>query len=383
MPGVGAKPGEPDRLEGAEPITENRLTDAQLVVHAIEARLRAVCLRFELANRPTKENPAFGGSVVAGPDQPTLLGSYKLNTVTEGDCHALVQALPDSSIDVVVTSPPYWGQRLSNGIGNEEDPRDYVLRLADVFGRLLPKLKQSAIVWLNMGDAYNTPVNWRETDHVYSSLGPQKRGLSPQNSAYVKPRARRKAFIDPSVRWLVYGNLLALPFRLIIELCDRGYLYRGEVIWHKMNPMPEGRCRRPHRHHESIYLLAKSEKHAFRSQPPVGSIWEFGNEQVDGPAHYSRFPLELPKRCIEAYGAVGPNVVVLDPFSGSGTTGLAALLLGCSFIGFEIDREQVESSNSRLRGVLAADESMLFPRERQETEHGGPEQSGLQETLQF
>ena len=77
-------------------------------------------------------------------------------------------------------------------------------------------------------------------------------------------------------------------------------------------------------------------------------MWEFGSEKIDGRAHFSRFPEELPRRCLEAYGKAGPDVLALDPFSGSGTTGVAALRLGCSYIGFEIDPEQVEASNERL-----------------------------------
>ena len=276
------------------------------------------------------------------------IGRFGVNLVWLGDCRELIPSLPDESIDVLVTSPPYWGQRLSKGHGVEDDPRDYVHGLAELFVAFLPKLKSRGIVWINMGDAYNTPINWREDDRKYSSLGPDKSGLSPENSAYVKPRSKRRAFLDPASLWLRYGNLLALPYRLVIELCDAGYLYRGEVIWRKRNPMPEGRCRRPHRQHEAIFLLTKSEDHGFRIAPPVPSIWEFPNERIDGTAHYSRFPEELPRRCIEAYGRVGPDVVVFDPFSGSGTTGTAAVKLGCSFIGFEIDSVQVRASNERL-----------------------------------
>jgi DNA modification methylase len=279
------------------------------------------------------------------------IGSYKLNTVVEGDCLDLLPGLPDSSIDVLVTSPPYWGQRVSNGTGTEDDPREYIQFLKRVFLAFLPKLKPEGIIWINLGDAYNTPVNWKLDDRKYSTLGADKNGLADHNSAYVKPRAKRKAFIDREEQWLTYGNLLALPNRLVIALSDEGYIYRGEVIWRKRNPMPEGRCRRPHRQHESIYLLAKSDDHAFRVSPPVGSVWDFASEKIDGPAHYSRFPEELPRRCIEAYGTVGPDTVILDPFSGSGTTGLAALKLKCSYIGFEIDPEQVIASNDRLKRV--------------------------------
>jgi len=276
------------------------------------------------------------------------LGPFKVNRVTEGDCLELIPQLGDDSLDIVITSPPYWGQRVSNGTGIEEDPRSYLEFLTQVFMMLYPKIKQRGLLWINLGDAYNTPVNWRPDDSRYSSLGPSQSGLSPGNSAYVKPRAKRRAYIDENVSWLRYGNLLALPYRLIIGLCNNGYLFRGEVIWRKLNPMPEGRCRRPHRQHESIYLLAKSEDHYFRIVPPVGSVWEFPNEKIEGTPHFSRFPEELPRRCIEAYGLQGNDVIVLDPFSGSGTTGIAARKLGCSYIGFEIDPVHARASNDRL-----------------------------------
>lgn len=277
------------------------------------------------------------------------IGPFPLNSVIEGDCLDLLSQLPNSSIDVLITSPPYWGQRLSCGTGTEEDPRDYLTFLKRVFLSFLPKLKPKGVVWINFGDAYNTPVNWKKDDRKYSTLGSNGTGLNVNNSAYIKPRAKRRAFVDSTEGWLRYGNLLALPNRLVISLSDEGYLYRGEVIWRKRNPMPEGRCRRPHRQHESIFLLARNEDHYFRVVPPVGSVWEFPNEKIDGPAHFSRFPEELPRRCIDAYGKLCPDTIVFDPFSGSGTTGLAALRLNCSYVGFEIDPYQVEASNDRLR----------------------------------
>ena len=283
------------------------------------------------------------------------IGPFDANQVIEGDCLRLVPELPTESIDIVVTSPPYWGQRVSNGTGMEEDPREYLRFLRDVFVALKPKMKTEGLVWINIGDAYNTPVNWREKDRKYSSLGPDGNGLSPNNSAYVKPRASRKACVVRSVPWLRYGNLLALPYRLILALCDDGYLFRGEVIWRKVNPMPEGRCRRPHRQHESIYLLVKSEKHRFRTTPPVKSVWDFPNEKINGHRHFSRFPEELPCRCIETYGRKGKSVVVLDPFAGSGTTGIAARKLHCSFLGFEIEPCHVSSANQRLASLKQED----------------------------
>ena len=244
--------------------------------------------------------------------------------VYEGDCTDLIQRLPDESIDIVVTSPPYWGQRKSAGSGTEADPRDYITFLKEVFLAIHPKLKRQGIIWLNMGDAYNTPINWTEKDHKYSTLGANHNGFSPDNAAYTKPRFKREAFIEKDTNWLQYGNLLMLPERLLIALTEAKYLCRGEVVWVKKNPMPEGVCRRPHRKHETIYLLAKDEQHQFRKKPPVPSIWNFANEHIEGLQHRSRFPTELPRLCIEAYGINNPDVAVLDPFSGSGSTGVAA-----------------------------------------------------------
>ena len=186
-----------------------------------------------------------------------MIGPFALNTIAEGDCLDLISQLPDASIDVLVTSPPYWGQRLSQGTGTEDDPRDYLQFLQRVFLAVLPKLKPQGIVWINLGDAFNTPVNWRLDDRKYSTLGADGTGLDENNSAYTKPRAKRKAFIDRQSGWLTYGNLLALPSRLVIALSEKGYLYRGEVIWRKKNPMPEGRCRRPHHQHVRTDLLKK------------------------------------------------------------------------------------------------------------------------------
>lgn len=278
------------------------------------------------------------------------LGRFELDQVYEGDSLDLIYELPDESLDIIITSPPYWGQRTSSGMGVEDDPREYLTRLELIFTSLLPKMKKEGLLWINIGDAYNTPINWKESDKEYSTLGADKKGLKDDNSAYTKPRAARKAFKDKNVGWLKYGNLLALTYRMVINLSEKFY-FRGEVIWRKLNPMPEGKCRRPHRQHESIYLFSKNDKHEFRTSPPVGSVWDFGNEKIKGGAHFSRFPLELPKRCIEAYGKKGKNIIVFDPFSGSGTTGIAAKKLGCSYLGFEIDPFHVEESNQRLKEV--------------------------------
>ena len=237
-------------------------------------------------------------------ERKARLGPWSLDTVHNTDCADGLRQVPTDSLDVVVTSPPYWGQRGSVGLGSEPDPRDYVRNLTAILMKAMRCLKPLGTLWLNIGDAYNTPINWREKDYTYSSLGPDGDGLKPSNSAYTKKRGRRRAFIERNTGWLQYGNLLAIPYRVVLAMTDAGFLFRGEVIWQKSRPLPEGRCRRPHRRHEGIYVFANSERHRFRTKPPVGSVWQLVQTPNRTP-HCSTFPLDLPIECIEAAAVEG------------------------------------------------------------------------------
>jgi DNA modification methylase len=283
------------------------------------------------------------------------VGPWALNRTHNEDCLIGLKQIPDDTLDVVVTSPPYWGQRGSKGLGSESDPRDYVRNLIIILAEALRCLKPSGTLWLNIGDSYNTPINWREEDHNYSSLGKDGNGLPPTNSAYTKNRGRRRAFIDKEIGWLKYGNLLAVPYRVVLGLTDLGFLFRGEVIWEKSRPLPEGICRRPHRRHEGIYIFAREERHNFRVKPPVGSVWKL----VQSPnllPHCSTFPLDLPLQCISAASVEGRGLI-FDPFMGSGTTARAAQMTDHDYLGFELDPEmckianhdEIETAQGRIR----------------------------------
>ena len=274
------------------------------------------------------------------------LGPWPLNCVHNVDCYEALREIPDDVLDVVVTSPPYWGQRGTLGLGLEADPRDYVENLTCVLLEAMRCLKPTGTLWLNVGDAYNTPINWRRSDYSYSSLGKERTGLKSTNSAYTKNRGRRRAFVEKGTGWLKYGNLLALPYRIVLAMSDAGYLFRGEIVWHKTRPLPEGVCRRPHRRHEGIYIFAKDERHRFRTRPPVPSVWTLVQSPNRTP-HCSTFPVDLPVRCIEAAAIEVPGVVC-DPFMGSGTTAEAARLLGHRFLGFEVDDATCALAADRL-----------------------------------
>src|SRR4051794_11596408 len=97
------------------------------------------------------------------PPEPKVgtLGPWALNAVHSTDCLSAMRLMPSECLDVVVTSPPYWGQRGNDGIGLEEDPREYVANLTTVLSEAMRLLKPSGTLWLNIGDSYNTPINWR------------------------------------------------------------------------------------------------------------------------------------------------------------------------------------------------------------------------------
>jgi DNA modification methylase len=120
----------------------------------------------------------------------------KLNSIYNVNCLDGLKQVDTNSIDICVTSPPYWGQRGDAGIGTEKDPRDYVTNLSAVLIEVMRVLKPSGLLWLNIGDSYNTPINWSFEGHVHSTLGADGKGLATTNSAYTKNRGSRRAFID-------------------------------------------------------------------------------------------------------------------------------------------------------------------------------------------
>jgi site-specific DNA-methyltransferase (adenine-specific) len=135
-----------------------------------------------------------------------------------------------------------------------------------------------------------------------------------------------------------------------------GWYLRSEIVWHKPNPHPESVKDRPTRAHETIFLLSKNETYfydykAVRARGVNGelrnkrSVWTVQTEPVK-EAHFAIFPTKLIEPCILAGSKVGDYVI--DPFFGSGTTGLVAALNGRSFIGIELNPEYVEIARRRL-----------------------------------
>ena len=201
--------------------------------------------------------------------------------------------------------------------------------------------------WINLGDAYNTPVNWRRDDRAYCTLGPTGHGLARRQLRLHQAARQAPPFLDGAAlarlrqpagaavppRDRAVGRRLAVP--------RRGRVAQEEPDARGPLPAaaPAARGDLPAR---------RQEDHGFRVAPPVGSVWEFANEKVDGARALLPLPGGAAARAASRPTAGPARRRRAGPVRGSGTTGVAALRLGCSFVGFEIDPEQVEAANERL-----------------------------------
>jgi site-specific DNA-methyltransferase (adenine-specific) len=310
-------------------------------------------------------------------------------TVLLGDCIERLNGVPERSVQMCVTSPPYYGLRDygHNGqIGLEETPDAYIAKMVGVFREVHRVLADDGTLWLNIGDSYATRPN-----------GPL--GTANDDKAdYRRSNARRSVRLPPGIK---HKDLIGIPWMLAFALRADGWYLRQDIIWHKPNPMPESVRDRCTKAHEYMFLLSKSERYFFDGEavkePAVGgqssgassfkrpagnkreqaipgqsmgthrpdrpdieyngetrnrrSVWTVATRPYKG-AHFAVFPPALVEPCILAGSR--PGDVVLDPFNGSGTTGQIAIEHGRRYVGIELNPEYVALTRTRLEGVIAA-----------------------------
>lgn len=166
-----------------------------------------------------------------------------------GDCRKLLQAMPDESVDCIVTSPPYWGLRdygVAGQIGMETTLAGHLQIMVEVFREARRVLKKGGTCWINYGDCYATSPNGR-------SAADTKAAGNDDRTFRDKPFSTIQGTMKPK-------DLCMIPNRLAIALQDDGWWVRSEIIWHKPNPMPESIKDRPACSHEKIWLLTKSDR---------------------------------------------------------------------------------------------------------------------------
>ena len=295
--------------------------------------------------------------------------------ILQGDCIQSLKKLEDESINTCITSPPYWGLRDYNGeekqLGLEETPEEFVENLVNVFREVKRVLRDDGTVWLNLGDSYSS--GGRTTTTNQTLRGDKDYGVTrPKPSEGIKPK-----------------DLIGIPWRVAFALQSDGWYLRQDIIWHKPNPMPESVTDRCTKAHEYIFLLSKNAKYYFDNEaikedavakdraagnkvPQKGtdqpfsetkqglikaqqkkyqkrnkrSVWTVTTKPFKG-AHFATFPMDLIEPCVLAGCPEGGTV--LDPFAGSGTTGIVAANHARNSVLLELNEEYIEIAKKRIK----------------------------------
>jgi site-specific DNA-methyltransferase (cytosine-N4-specific) len=315
-----------------------------------------------------------------------------------GDCRELLKQLPDGCIQTCVTSPPYWGLRdygVDGQIGLEKTPEEYVETIVDVFNEVRRVLTDDATLWLNIGDTYARGKNGR-SDEDETSL--RRRNRSYGTALHGKTGERGRQGHGRQVpSGLKPKDLIGIPWMVAFALRAAGWYLRMDIVWHKPNPMPESVTDRPTKAHEYIFLLSKSERYYYNAdaiREPLAtktlttfgttrkrieldgvgrvashglsrdvptrkpkldehgeyagankrSVWTVATQPYDG-AHFAVFPPKLIEPCIIAGSR--PGDIVLDPFFGSGTTGMVAEKHERRWIGFDLSEKYAVLAKAR------------------------------------
>jgi len=288
-----------------------------------------------------------------------------------------------------VTSPPYWGLRdygNDGQLGLEPTPQEFVEKLCQVFDEVWRVLADDGTLWVNLGDSYASSSGMKQNRPQRDNSGGlvNNRRNSRGGQAWTKGTtvAVEKRFdVKPK-------ELVGIPWRFAFAMQERGWYLRQDIIWAKPNPMPESVTDRCTKSHEYMFLLTKNPRYYFdheaiktevkadwgtrdRSewkygkegtglQPHSGmtknytkankrSVWQVNTSRYKD-AHFATYPPALIEPCILAGSAEGDTV--LDPFSGSGTTGEVALQNERKYIGVELNRGYAELSERRITEAI-------------------------------
>ena len=290
------------------------------------------------------------------PGIPTIVNSETYTIYNKSS--EQMNELDDCSVNMIMTSPPYFSQRNYGNdrqIGLENSIDVYVDNLMKVFNECKRVLRDDGSLWVVIGDTF------------------------------------------------VNGCLSSVPHRLAISLIENGWIQRNCIVWHKTNPKPESVKTRLSTSHEFIFFFTKSLNYYFDIDSVRQPYKDKPFNDVRSPRHHSlngnpqihtpviQNPLgKVPQDFIETskhsfgigkklgiddieHGAVYPpsichlpiksstkkNDIVLDCFSGSGTTGRVALELGRKYIGYEINSKFVHLTELRLSSYLEKSKTRL------------------------
>ena len=308
------------------------------------------------------------------------------------NANALNLPLADSSVDLIVTSPPYFalrsyqdgGEHYEGQLGAEATPKEFIDALIIATSEMVRVLKPSGSIFVNLGDKYSRGNKSRVQPDQFRPTA----AITYDSVKYIKTESYENSGIAPK-------SLMGIPWRYALRCVDDlGLLLRAEIIWAKPNGMPESVTDRVTRKHEQWFHFVKSESYysnidAIRepyiaapekaqkskvttskqgSNPTLllekdlehnplgkmpGSWWAIPTQPLQVPAelgidHFAAFPIEWPRRLILGWSP--PAAVVLDPFGGTGTTAAVAKALGRTGISVDLSSDYVRLADWRCNG---------------------------------
>ena len=331
------------------------------------------------------------------------------NVILTGDVRLMLRELEDESVNCVVTSPPYWGLRdygNEGQLGLESTPEEYVDELTAIFTECRRVLKPDGTCWVNIGDKWasggnggggsfmeargeawaharnskgwrSPPPNYKDKDLVgvpwMLAFAMRADGwYLRQCNIWAKPNCMPESVSDRSTisheyvfhfsksadYWYDSDNARTPPApstetRLMQDLESQAGSLRANGGAKTNGPMKPvlGKQRGHSRKHEGFNARwdAMSKAGQQRQGANLRSVWWISPAQY-GDEHYAVMPEKLAELCIVA--GCPEEGIILDPFFGSGTTGLVALRANRAFIGIELNPDYVAMAERRLQPLL-------------------------------
>jgi DNA modification methylase len=319
----------------------------------------------------------------------------ELNKIIQGDSLEVLKTLPDESVDCVITSPPYWALRdygVAGQLGLEPTFQEYITKLCDMFDEVKRVLKKEGTCWVNIGDTYMGNSSYSEKGR--QGFGNDKIGMINKKQwtdpKHKNTKGRLRAREHTESGQIIEKSLCQIPSRFAIEMTNRGWILRNEIIWHKPNCMPSSVKDRFTVDFEKVFFFVKNKTYFFEQQLEK-AIWaetdarskveggvKSGGKTASGnyatnkvayteggmknkravwtintkgnpDAHFATYPEALVEPMIQA--GCPKNGIVLDIFMGSGTTGVVAKKQGKNYIGIELNPEYIKIAEQRLDGT--------------------------------
>ena len=269
----------------------------------------------------------------------------KVDVIHNCDIMEGFRRLDDKSIDCVITSPPYWQLRdygFDGQWGLEPTFQEYLEHLWMMMEEVHRVLKDTGTVFINLGDTYSTKSGGLER---------------PEDAKGSRSVEYLQGMTINQPDDLPIKNLLMIPHRFAIGCYDRGWTIRNDIIWASKNKMPEPVRDRWSKKHEYIFFMTKKptkyyfdldairESHESNFQNSLGrgknpgDVSDFWNIPIRGQKsdHLAAYSSDVIDRPILA--GCPENGVVLDPFSGTGTTLVRSMQLNRRYIGFEASEQ--------------------------------------------